>query len=161
MESEWINQFTHYCNIFMSMKAIEKKKKECKKCKLVKNTKEFYKQKQKGKKNGQLWEYFDSYCISCRLNYTYERSREYKQKAYQYKGGKCADCGLNDDPSIFDFHHLDPNQKDFEIGEGRRMELSEEVKRELDKCVLLCSNCHRRRHTKLRKEQKMNFQVGF
>lgn len=44
----------------------------------------------------------------------------------------------------YDFHHLDPNQKDFSI--GKQSKSFAVIRSELDKCVLLCSNCHRKRH---------------
>ena len=45
---------------------------------------------------------------------------------------------------FFDFHHVDPLQKDFTI--SQRMTSFEAIQRELDKCVLLCSRCHREVH---------------
>lgn len=75
---------------------------------------------------------------------------EFKLKLTHYAGGKCKDCNIlasENNYSIFEFHHLDPNQKDFAIGETRILKKSqEEVYAEIDKCVLLCANCHRLRH---------------
>ena len=62
-------------------------------------------------------------------------------------GGKCADCGLKDDPSVFDFHHLDPSKKEIAFG-SRGGKSFDTLKPELDKCILLCANCHRKRHIK-------------
>ena len=76
-----------------------------------------------------------------------ERRREMKRLAVELKGGKCANCGIEyngENAVIFDFHHLDPTQKDFSISNKRR--LTDEVIAELNKCVLLCSNCHRMEH---------------
>ena len=44
------------------------------------------------------------------------------------------------------FHHLDPSVKDFQLSNARTKILTESVKQELDKCVLLCLNCHAIRH---------------
>jgi len=66
----------------------------------------------------------------------------------EYKGGKCADCDVEFDGNnyvIFDFHHLDPATKEADWNQLRKTSV-ENIKKELDKCVLLCSNCHRMRH---------------
>jgi hypothetical protein len=75
------------------------------------------------------------------------RMRSNKLKAIEYKGGVCFDCKNEYPPCCYDFHHLNPDEKDFNIAKinGRSFE---NIKDELDKCVLLCSNCHRIRHTK-------------
>lgn len=46
---------------------------------------------------------------------------------------------------IFDFHHLNPSEKDVDWSK-LRLKSDESIKNELNKCVLLCSNCHRKRH---------------
>lgn len=66
-----------------------------------------------------------------------------KLLAVAYKGGKCEICGYNRCVAALDFHHVDPEKKDFNISKVTRSRLTQEVKNELDKCVLLCSRCHR------------------
>lgn len=127
------------------MAAIDQTHKSCTRCKNTYSTDLFYKQKQMGD-NGKCYHYYDSMCKECRNDYTSERATNYKKAAFDYKGGKCFDCGLVDNPSLYDFHHIDPLGKDFEIGQRKSKILNEEVKKELDKCVLLCALCHRRRH---------------
>lgn len=83
-------------------------------------------------------------CISCRSEYTIERRQRIKIQAIEYLGGQCADCELIDIPAVYDFHHLNPSEKEFSFGKIHRK--FEAIKLELDKCVLLCSNCHRKRH---------------
>ena len=74
-----------------------------------------------------------------------ERRLARKQRAIELKGGKCTKCQLVVHPAAFDFHHLDPTQKDFDI--GLMMSHSDEhIFQELEKCVLLCANCHRTEH---------------
>lgn len=68
-----------------------------------------------------------------------------KRDAVEYKGGKCEDCGYSDSLFALQFHHLDPSKKDFEIGRRRYSSVSKIIE-ELDKCVLLCDICHKRRH---------------
>jgi transposase-like protein len=63
-----------------------------------------------------------------------------KLRAVQYKGGKCQTCGYDKCLRALKFHHLDPSQKEFGI--GRSIRSWESVKRELDKCILVCGNCH-------------------
>jgi len=120
--------------------------KVCKKCEKEKPTSEFYLQQQKGK-NGQVWPYYDCYCKTCRTEYATNRRQEIKLKAIEYKGGKCEDCDESYDPCVYDFHHLDPSEKEIAFGSSGGMSF-DKLKPELDKCVLLCANCHRIRHAK-------------
>ena len=76
------------------------------------------------------------------------RQRKYKQQALDYKGGKCQVCGYCKYQGALDFHHLDPSQKDIEMSRFSKFPLSEDGKKELDKCILLCANCHREAHAK-------------
>ena len=76
-----------------------------------------------------------------RINSYYRlRKHELKWKFVQQLGNKCFDCHQSFPLEVYDFHHLDPTQK-----EGSVLDLKE---KELEKCVLLCSNCHRLRHIK-------------
>lgn len=67
-----------------------------------------------------------------------------REQAVAYKGGKCEICGYDKCPNAFDFHHIDPQEKDFTISD--RMTSFEAIRAELDKCVLLCCRCHREVH---------------
>ena len=76
--------------------------------------------------------------------------REYrhkqKQLAIDYKGGKCQICGLVDDcQAVYQFHHVDPKTKEFQIADKKCFRLN---KKELDKCIMVCCNCHARIHTR-------------
>lgn len=71
-----------------------------------------------------------------------------KRKCVEMLGGKCIDCGfITEYVAVYDFHHPDPSEKDFNIGKILTYKWSTLVK-ELAKCVLLCVNCHRIRHAK-------------
>ncbi len=72
-----------------------------------------------------------------------------KQKCVDYKGGSCQICGYNRTLSALDFHHIDPTQKDFTIAHKRGNAFDEKMRTELDKCILICSNCHREEHSRL------------
>lgn len=63
------------------------------------------------------------------------------------RGGQCQRCGYNNYLGALDFHHINPTEKDFTIG-NRDYKLKECVE-ETKKCVLLCSNCHREIHAGL------------
>ena len=80
-----------------------------------------------------------------------------KIKLLEYVGGSyiCSDCGFtHEDRSVFDFHHLDPKGKEKDV--GQLMHFSWGIlKRELDKCALLCANCHRIRHIKKEKHESI------
>lgn len=71
-----------------------------------------------------------------------------KEKAIEYKGGCCEKCGYDRCNSALEFHHLDPNEKDFGIGSYSVLSW-EKIKPELDKCVMVCANCHREIHEEL------------
>lgn len=62
-----------------------------------------------------------------------------------YKGGKCIKCGYSKSYQALDFHHLKPEDKSFTISKNLNIRWSF-LKNELDKCILLCANCHREHH---------------
>ncbi|MEI7999365.1 MAG: hypothetical protein WCH62_07675 [Candidatus Omnitrophota bacterium] len=64
-------------------------------------------------------------------------------------GGKCSACGYHKCDDALEFHHLDRSKKDFGISSKGYARSWQKVKEELDKCLLLCANCHREEHTKL------------
>ncbi len=89
---------------------------------------------------------------------TYTNRAEYMKKAVdkrrklirkmsvEYKGNKCVICGYNKCDRALEFHHLNPNEKDFGISAKGYTRSWEKVKNELDKCMMLCANCHREIH---------------
>lgn len=82
-----------------------------------------------------------------------DRGRAYREtvkiRALSYLGNKCASCGYDRCMDAFDFHHVNPKSKEFAINEGFCRHFAwERIKNELDKCVLLCANCHRELHYK-------------
>jgi hypothetical protein len=70
-----------------------------------------------------------------------------KIRLVEYKGGKCQICGYNKCFNALEFHHLNPNSKDFTIS-GKSLSF-EKLKYEVDKCILVCSNCHSEIHAGL------------
>ena len=67
-----------------------------------------------------------------------------KIKLVEYKGGKCQICDYNKSFNALHFHHLNPNEKDFSIS-GKSLSF-DKLKTEVDKCILVCSNCHSEIH---------------
>lgn len=63
---------------------------------------------------------------------------------------KCKSCGENH-ISCLEFHHLDPNKKEINISEAALIS-KKRVEEELKKCIVLCSNCHRKLHYKLKQK---------
>jgi hypothetical protein len=73
--------------------------------------------------------------------------RETKRKILEISGGKCTNCGYNKCPDALEFHHIDPSTKDFTFGSVSAHPKSwDKILQELQKCLLLCSNCHREVH---------------
>ncbi len=85
------------------------------------------------------------YCKTCDRQRSVERQQRLKQQCVNYKGGCCSSCGYNRCLAALEFHHLDPNEKDVNFEKMRRRTFAS-LKPELDKCRLLCANCHREEH---------------
>lgn len=96
----------------------------------------------------QKWRYKNDPCVRDRDTYTPQKQRAYtkKYKAIQDKGGCCELCGENH-PAALCFHHIDPTLKEMRLDGRTFANLSyDKVLRELDKCQLLCHNCHQVLH---------------
>lgn len=85
-----------------------------------------------------------SYCKKCTNDLTISTQQNLKKRAVKYKGGKCCKCGYDKCIAALEFHHIDPSIKDFNI--SKRYSKMEKVNKELDKCILVCANCHREIH---------------
>jgi len=68
-----------------------------------------------------------------------------KRRAVEYLGGKCKICGYNKCLAALSFHHRDPAEKDFSF-DKIKCSTWDAVAKELDKCDLLCCNCHMEHH---------------
>lgn len=84
-------------------------------------------------------------CKTCDTERTVDRLRDYKKETVEYKGGKCVKCGYSKCFGAMDFHHLDPKKKDPNWKRMKNRKL-ESVIEELDKCILVCKNCHAEIH---------------
>ena len=74
--------------------------------------------------------------------------RSMKLQAIKLLGGKCSICGYNKCVDALEFHHENPKNKEFKLGAGNTMEWKD-YKKEVSKCILLCSNCHKEIHSKI------------
>lgn len=110
----------------------------CNQCLKSKIESDFYYNKGKQK--------VDSVCKVCRKLNGHELRKKFKLACLAYKQtASCELCGYNKSYKALDFHHLDPNKKEFHMAEysATRLELTDKVKKELDKCQVVCANCHR------------------
>jgi Zn ribbon nucleic-acid-binding protein len=88
-------------------------------------------------------------CESCRsrrksrANYFYT-----KNKIVEYLGGKCQKCGYNKCLAALVAHHVNPNSKNIGMANHTRRNLWYDIVKELNKCILLCQNCHNELHYK-------------
>ena len=68
-----------------------------------------------------------------------------KRRLIYIMGSKCQICGYNKCQSALEFHHINPDQKDFHLGSNTNISFNK-AKEEVKKCILVCSNCHREIH---------------
>lgn len=85
-------------------------------------------------------------CKKCRYEYVQARRVRVKEKALEYKGNSCCKCGYGRCKKALEFHHVDPSEKDFELSSKWHNKSWDLIKAELDKCILVCANCHREIH---------------
>lgn len=105
-------------------------------------------------------------CTICGRTYIYSKSKGHrltrcntcenrihrekrKRKLIDCKGSKCEICGYDKCLGALEFHHLDPSKKEFQLNVNYASQAWEIVKKEIDKCILVCANCHREIHTGL------------
>lgn len=106
------------------------------------------KQYQKVKNDPDYKERKKNYYIANKQKFvdqTVERRREQKLRAINYLGGQCQKCKGVFPPFVYDFHHKDPTEKEGHIHIMLKNTWDKLVI-ELDKCILLCANCHREVH---------------
>jgi hypothetical protein len=115
------------------------------------NTKNFDKDIQKGKtfccedcNEEYVYLHKGDTILKCAKCTTAKRSAQRKQKCVEYKGGKCLICSYDKYIGALEFHHIDPEKKSFDISQFKASITQWDVlKEELDKCALVCANCHR------------------
>ena len=88
-------------------------------------------------------------CNSCLVN---QRRFSIKRKSVDYLGGKCERCSYDKCLRALSFHHRNSSEKDFSVS-GNHCHSWERIRTELDKCMLLCSNCHMEVHEEISKKE--------
>jgi transposase len=81
-------------------------------------------------------------CKRCRVEATVRRRHRVKRMLVEEAGGQCILCGYSRCVRALEFHHLDPETKQFELGYRGCTRSLASLRAEASKCVLLCSNCH-------------------
>ncbi len=71
------------------------------------------------------------------------RRRKLKAMAIEYLGGRCQVCGYNRYQGALDLHHIDREKKSFNFSHEGYTRSWARIQAELDKCALVCANCHR------------------
>ena len=95
-------------------------------------------------KSGKRWK-----CAECISDYSYEYRRKQKQRCVDYKGGCCMKCGYNASNHALHLHHRVPEEKSFDLSSQNLAKSWGKLKDELDKCDLLCMNCHFEEHERI------------
>jgi len=127
--------------------------KNCPKCKEDKELNEFGNNKNTKDKKQR-------YCKTCQAEFDNKHylsnKKQYivRRKLFQQnvkkwyldykKEQKCSKCS-EDRYWVLDFHHLEPEKKEMNMDRARRCSI-EKLKKEIEKCIVLCSNCHRDLH---------------
>jgi transcription elongation factor Elf1 len=83
-----------------------------------------------------------------------KRRKKIREMAVEYKGDKCMLCGYNGCVQALEFHHISNTGKDFGISDKGYTRSWERVKKEINKCILVCANCHRELHAGIKQLPK-------
>lgn len=121
----------------------------CTKCGSLKPEEDFYwRNKAKGIRRTE--------CKECNKLWQKKTYNKNKEIVLQAKEKGCQKCGEKRH-YVIDMHHIDPSQKDEEVCKILRCCSYERLLQELQKCIPLCSNCHREFHY-LEKEQQITIE---
>ena len=88
------------------------------------------------------------FCKPCWNKKTAQRTKDNVKLIKEEFGGKCCKCGYDKCMDALQFHHLDPTQKEFTFGQRRQSSLKT-LRKEVQKCILVCANCHAEIHSKI------------
>lgn len=101
---------------------------------------------------------WSSYCKTCESKSLIDAEKKLKMDAIVYLGSVCNSCSNSYDNRCYDFHHTEPEHKDFNIASNRALSLKK-IKPELDKCILLCANCHHVTHKIIKERDGYNNKI--
>ena len=126
----------------------------CSKCRTLMPLSNF--SKNKTKKDGYSYhckecmkKYYKEHYTQNKLQYKLRKNRNTQIRVDKFKEFKstleCIECGENHIATL-DFHHINPDTKEYSVAHLARNVNLDLVKKEIDKCVVLCANCHRKHH---------------
>jgi transposase-like protein len=81
-------------------------------------------------------------CKRCRSAAVARRRRTIKRQLVEEAGGACAVCGYSRWLGALQFHHVESHSKEFHLAQGGYSRSIARSRAEMEKCVLLCANCH-------------------
>ncbi len=84
-------------------------------------------------------------CLKCASDYQTKTNQSLKTRMVDHAGGCCVVCNYDGYIGALEFHHIKPSTKSFEVN-SRCKKTWEAILTEIEKCVLLCSNCHKEVH---------------
>jgi transcription elongation factor Elf1 len=90
-------------------------------------------------------------CQKCNTEAVARARRKAVETVKSEHGNECALCGYSTCLRALEFHHLDPSVKEHKIGSGKTRSIKK-LRKECEKCVLVCANCHREIHAGLHPE---------
>lgn len=81
--------------------------------------------------------------------HTRRYAKEGRKLIYEFKlSNPCASCSESN-PVVLEFHHIDPKKKRNDVSNMATHGYSiESIEKEIEKCIILCANCHRRKTAK-------------
>jgi transposase len=118
---------------------------KCSNCKELKPSDDFYLRKTSDKNLAKT-----SWCKLCNTKSVVAKQQQTKSRLVWLKGGSCQVCKFDEYEGALEFHHVDPATKDDKLSKMTRSKLSKEIIDEINKCVLVCSVCHKMIHAGLR-----------
>lgn len=84
-------------------------------------------------------------CKECVKKKENDKAQLRRNLLNDYKQEQCCAKCRDNRFYVLDFHHINPSEKEYTIAQNTRIKF-ENLKKELDKCVVLCANCHREFH---------------
>lgn len=85
-------------------------------------------------------------CKKCDYKRTNEYMKQRRLKFLELKGNRCFKCGYDRYQGALEFHHINPEEKEVLDTQTVTSRKISDIMKELDKCVILCANCHREVH---------------
>lgn len=103
-----------------------------------------YKDKEKQKEYQKIWSQQNAKSKTQQTSWI-----KRKEMVHQAKDKPCSCCGIKYDIAVMDLHHKDSSLKDSNVSKLMKSSSYQKLQEEIDKCVVLCANCHRMVHAGL------------